>query len=75
MCVMVACKLLKPFPRYDKNIFMNVIVDDLSWMQYIESHRIISNLVWLTKYKKVLNCHKDYQSKKVMYAIFSLLWD
>ena len=49
-----AHKLLKRFPRYDQNIFMNVVVVDESWIHYFEPHRKIINRVWLTKMQKGL---------------------
>ena len=54
MHVRTARKLLKPFPRYDQKLFMNVVTYDGVWMHYFEPHRKISNRAWLTEMQEGL---------------------
>ena len=70
MHVRTARKQLELFPIYDKNIFMNVAVDDESWIHYFELHQKISNLVWLTQIQEGIVLPQGLPvRKKVIYAI------
>ena len=67
MHVRTARKLLKRFLRYDQKIFMNVVVDDESWIHYFEvrtaSKYKLSSMAH-RKRKNALYCLKDYQCEK-----------
>ena len=64
-------KLLKQFPRYDQEIFMNVIVGDESWIHYFRPHQNISNRVWLTKNaRRPCIATRITIAKNVMFTIF-----
>ena len=67
-------KLLKRFPRYDQKIFMNVIVDDESWIHYFKPHRKISNRVWITtNARRHCIATRITNAKNAMSTIFLLL--
>ena len=71
MHVRTVRKLLKRFPRYDQIIFMNVAVDDESWIHFFEPHQKIRNRIWLTKNARRPRIATWITSaKKFMYAIF-----
>ena len=69
--VLIAKKLLKLYPKFDRRVFADIVTGDETWVHFFEPQRKMNNKIWATKQgRRPVIAKRLLSAKKIMMAIF-----